>query len=111
MTSQPINNGPLAFQLNSSGLSTTGNCQVLWPVNNGYNPLNDVDVLPHKYWKNFCKLVYGIRIIHQYKITAISLRCAHDALLDFVQEFEMLYYQRLGSKASQTRSEEHTSEL
>src|SRR5882762_10343791 len=42
MTSQPINNGPLAFQLNSSGLSTMGNCQVLWPVNNGYNPLNDV---------------------------------------------------------------------
>src|ERR1700676_125586 len=42
LISQPINNGPLAFQLNSSGLSTTGNCQVLWPVNNGYNPLNDV---------------------------------------------------------------------
>src|SRR5882762_3785182 len=42
MTSQPINNGPLAFQLNSSGLSTMGNCQVLQPVNNGYNPLNDV---------------------------------------------------------------------
>jgi hypothetical protein len=56
------------------------------------------DVLPHKYWKNFCKLVYGIRIIHQYKIPAISLRCAHEALLDFVQEFEMLYYQRLGSR-------------
>jgi hypothetical protein len=44
LTSQPINNGPLAFQLNSSGLSTTGNCQVLWPVNNGYSPLNDVDI-------------------------------------------------------------------
>jgi len=37
-----INNGPLAFQLNSSGLSTMGNCQVLQPVNDGYNPLNDV---------------------------------------------------------------------
>src|SRR5882762_1405993 len=44
MTSQPINNGPLAFQLNSSGLSTMGNCQVLWPVNDGYNPLNDVKI-------------------------------------------------------------------
>ena len=42
MTSQPINNGALAFQLNSFGLSMMGNCQVLWPVNNGYNPLNDV---------------------------------------------------------------------
>ena len=56
------------------------------------------DVLPHKYWKNLCKLVYGIRIIHQYKIPAISLRCAHEALLDFVQEFEMLYYQWLGNR-------------
>src|SRR5882762_7630839 len=44
MTSQPINNGPLAFQLNSSGLSTMGNCQVLQPVNDGYNPLNDVNI-------------------------------------------------------------------
>ena len=42
MTNQPINNGALAFQLNSFGLSMMGNCQVFWPVDNGYNPLNDV---------------------------------------------------------------------
>jgi hypothetical protein len=46
LTSQPIDSGPLAFQLNSSGLSKTGNCQVLWPVNNEYNPLNDVPAIP-----------------------------------------------------------------
>ena len=54
-------------------------------------------VLPHQYWKNFCKLVYSICIIHQHKITAASLCCAHEALLDFVQEFEKVYYQWLST--------------
>lgn len=52
------------------------------------------NVLPEKYWKNFCKLVYGGQIINQYMIKMADLQKAHHALLEFVYEFEVLYYQR-----------------
>jgi hypothetical protein len=51
-------------------------------------------VLPEKYWMNFCKLVYGMRIILQHEIRANDLAKAHSALLDFCIEFEVLYCQR-----------------
>jgi len=66
LTSQPINNGPLAFQLNSSGLSTMGNCQVLQPVNDGYNPLNDVDI-------SSATLIKGTKIYEE--VHVLSGRC------------------------------------
>ncbi|KAI0070681.1 hypothetical protein K474DRAFT_1713122 [Panus rudis PR-1116 ss-1] len=51
-------------------------------------------VLPEVYWKHFCKLVYGIRILHQRKISIAQLKEAHIALITYVEEFEALYYQR-----------------
>jgi hypothetical protein len=51
-------------------------------------------ILPDKYYQNFCKIVFGIRIIHQYHIKHDDLQKAHEALLDFAYEFERLYYQR-----------------
>jgi hypothetical protein len=51
-------------------------------------------VLPEKYWKHFCKLIFGIRILHQHKLTRDNLRDAHKAFLDFALEFELLYCQR-----------------
>jgi hypothetical protein len=51
-------------------------------------------VLPSKYWKNFCKLVHGIRIIINRSITGSQLQEAHSRLVQFVEEFENLYYQR-----------------
>jgi hypothetical protein len=51
-------------------------------------------VIPPKYWKNFCKLVRGVRILTQRHITGIQLREAHSSLVQFVEEFENLYYQR-----------------
>ena len=51
-------------------------------------------ILPDKYYRNFCKLVFGIHIIHQYHIKHDDLLKAHEALLDFAYEFERLYYQR-----------------
>ena len=51
-------------------------------------------VLPQKYWKNFCKLAHGVRIIIQRSITAKQLREAHSYLTQFVWEYENLYYQR-----------------
>lgn len=51
-------------------------------------------VIPSKYWKNFCKLVRGVRIITQRRITGVQLREAYSYLVQFVEEFENLYYQR-----------------
>lgn len=51
-------------------------------------------ILPDKYWEHFGKLVAAIRIMHQREITAVHLRTAHVMLVEFVQEFENLYYQR-----------------
>src|ERR1700733_5096367 len=50
-------------------------------------------ILPDKYYQNFCKLVFGICIIHQYNIKHDELHKAHEALLEFACEFEHLYYQ------------------
>jgi hypothetical protein len=52
------------------------------------------NVLPEKYWKHFCKLVYGVRVICQHKIRFADLQKAHDALIQFAHELELLYYQR-----------------
>jgi len=49
-------------------------------------------VLPKPYWQNLCRLVHGIHIAHQHKILVASLKQAHQFLLDFVLEFEELYY-------------------
>jgi hypothetical protein len=51
-------------------------------------------VLPSPYYKNFCDLVYGIRIINQHKITSAQLLQADAALKQFAWQFEELYYQR-----------------
>jgi hypothetical protein len=51
-------------------------------------------VLPSKYWKNLCKLICGVRILVQRRIMGSQLREAHSQLVQFVEEFENLYYQR-----------------
>ena len=50
-------------------------------------------VLPKKYWRNFCKLVHGFRIIIQQSITGHQVLEAHVSLTSFVEEYENLYYQ------------------
>ncbi|KAG2106829.1 uncharacterized protein F5147DRAFT_746242 [Suillus discolor] len=50
--------------------------------------------LPDVYWKNFCKLIHGIRIMQQHKILAADLCEAHEMLIQFKKEFKLLYYQR-----------------
>ena len=64
-------------------------------------------VLPDQYWKHLCKLIYGIRIIYQKKITTTELRSAHKALLDFANDFEVLYYQRKASRLHMVRPSIH----
>jgi hypothetical protein len=51
-------------------------------------------VLPSKYWKNFCKLVRAVRLLVQRSITGSQLQESHSLLVQFVEEFENLYYQR-----------------
>ena len=51
-------------------------------------------ILPEKYYKHFCKLVFGIRTIYQRSISITSLEKADFALREYVIEFEALYYQR-----------------
>ncbi|PPQ93926.1 LOW QUALITY PROTEIN: hypothetical protein CVT25_010667 [Psilocybe cyanescens] len=51
-------------------------------------------VLPKKYWKNFCKLVHGVHIIMQQQITGKQVQEAHSYLVQFVKEYEHLYYKR-----------------
>ncbi|KAI0309381.1 hypothetical protein OF83DRAFT_1166864 [Amylostereum chailletii] len=60
----------------------------------GFFPALLEAILPEKYWKNFCQLVFGIRLLHQKKITKVELVAAHKALIQFSEDFETLYYQR-----------------
>ncbi len=53
-------------------------------------------VLPDKYWENLCKLTVAIRILHQRSITPAQLRQAYILILEFIKEFELLYYQKKG---------------
>ena len=64
----------------------------------GLGPAVFYRVLPQKYWLNYCKYVAAIRIMHQRKIhnTANNpqLVKAHSLFVDFLVEYEELYYQR-----------------
>ena len=59
----------------------------------GLGPGIFYNVLPQIYYQHFCKLVFGICIINQHKIKTIDLKLAHQALIEFANDFEMLYYQ------------------
>jgi hypothetical protein len=73
----------------------------------GLGPALFYGVLPEKYWLNFCKLVYGMRIILQHEIMADDLAKAHHALLDFCREFEVLYCQRCPERLHFVRQSIH----
>jgi hypothetical protein len=60
----------------------------------GLGPGLFYNVLPEKYWINFCKLIYGMCVLSQHSITSTDLCKAHKVLNDFCDEFELLYYQR-----------------
>jgi hypothetical protein len=74
----------------SSGYKATEYFHYLFGLGPGFFRV----VLPLKYWKNFCKLVRGVRILTQRRITGAQLRDAHSHLVQFVEEYENLYYQR-----------------
>jgi hypothetical protein len=51
-------------------------------------------ILPEPYWRNYCKLVQGFRMICQHSISFSEAGVAHDILAEWELEFETLYYQR-----------------
>ena len=51
-------------------------------------------ILPEVYYRHFCKLVVGVRTIYQRRISSQQVLDAHQLLLEWVLEFELLYYQR-----------------
>lgn len=65
-------------------------------------------VLPDKYWQHYCKLVRGIRILHQKASTAAEIQESHVILVLFVEGFELMYYQRLPSRLHFVRPSIHT---
>jgi hypothetical protein len=60
----------------------------------GLGPGVFYDVLPEPYYSHFCRLVRAARIIHQREISKEQLVVAHKLLLQWVIDFERLYYQR-----------------
>ncbi|KAG2140275.1 uncharacterized protein EDB93DRAFT_1252914 [Suillus bovinus] len=60
----------------------------------GIGPLVLHNVLPLFYWQHFCKLVGAVRIISQHNITRKELQVAARLFVEFIEEFEQLYYQR-----------------
>jgi hypothetical protein len=51
-------------------------------------------LLPQEFYYHFCKLVFATRIIHRHHKSKDDLLAAHKAFLEFVYEFEILYYKR-----------------
>ena len=64
-------------------------------------------ILPDKYWRNYCKLVRGVRLVHQRSVTEKQLIEAHNLLVEFVREFEELYYQRKATRLHFCRQSIH----
>lgn len=51
-------------------------------------------VLPSNLWQHYCKLICGIRLLHQRVIVEEDLKNAHCLLMQWEHDFELLYYQR-----------------
>ena len=64
-------------------------------------------ILPDRYWKNFCKLVYAIRILHQRTISRTQLEEAHKYLKLFCVDYEEIYVQRRSDRLHMVRPSIH----
>lgn len=51
-------------------------------------------VLPDKLWQSFCKLARGIRLTYQYSTPQDQVDLMKKLLLEFMLEFETMYYRR-----------------
>ncbi|KAJ2936088.1 hypothetical protein H1R20_g1006, partial [Candolleomyces eurysporus] len=74
----------------NSGFKATEYCLYFF----GLGPAHLRTLLPKVYWQNYCKLVQGARILTQRRITQAQVRKAYSILVQFVEEFENIYYER-----------------
>ncbi|KIM36421.1 hypothetical protein M413DRAFT_20524 [Hebeloma cylindrosporum] len=74
----------------------------------GLGPCLFFQVLPDLYWKNYCKLVRGIRILMQEEIFPEELIEAQQMLTEFSDEFEEIYCQRRTDRLHFVRPSIHT---
>ena len=74
----------------------------------GLGPALFYNMLPEKYWQHFCKLVFAIRIFYQRRITKNQLEAAHQAMIEYNDEFEAMYCQRMESRIHFVRPVLHT---
>ena len=73
----------------------------------GLAPALLAGILPDRYWKKFCKLVYAIRILHQCTILRTQLEEAHTYLKLFCVEYEEIYVQRRSDQLHMVRPSIH----
>jgi hypothetical protein len=73
----------------------------------GLGPMVLYGVLPFLYWQHFCKLIRAVRLISQYHIERNALIEANELVLEFIEEFEELYYQRKVERLHFTRQSIH----
>ena len=73
----------------------------------GYCPALLFNVLPPRYWRNFCKLVSAVRLLQQRSITASQVRNAHLLVLSFIEEYEAIYYRRMTTRLHFCRQSIH----
>ncbi|RDX46887.1 hypothetical protein OH76DRAFT_1355134 [Lentinus brumalis] len=65
-------------------------------------------VLGDEYYHHFCLLVSAIRILLQHRQHLSQLPHAHRAIIEYVEEFEVRYYQRRASRVHFVRPSLHT---
>lgn len=51
-------------------------------------------VLPPAYWRNYCKLVRAVRIVPKRWMSSEDIEIAHRLLLEWENEYEIMYYDR-----------------
>ncbi|OJT14267.1 hypothetical protein TRAPUB_9182 [Trametes pubescens] len=75
----------------------------------GYLPGFLRHLLHPRYYHHFCKLVFAIRILLQYKIPIDQLRIARQRLVEHAEEFETLYVQRRADRMHFVRPSMHAT--
>ena len=60
----------------------------------GLGPALLHDLLPLRYWRNFCKLVRAIQLLHRHSIKSEQVKEAYTLMCDFHREFELIYGER-----------------
>ncbi|KAJ6479848.1 hypothetical protein C8R45DRAFT_906210 [Mycena sanguinolenta] len=73
----------------------------------GLLPALLIGVLPHDHWRHLCKGVAVFRCFNQYKIYAEAVVHAHKLAIEYIAEFETLYFQGMPERIHFIRQSVH----